>query len=186
MQTVFTAALRAATLAAAGLALCVAGSLHATTTVTCAPVHFDQSYVRISDNGTDSATYQFDPGLDLGLGSITRDSIQVEFYGSGYGATGVFDLSAPPQDNYGTCTICVKLLVDVDSGGIPDKSLFQTEGLLTVSMAPGSGTPTLDLQFGPSTLREVTIDPNTFQSTVVPDGLCATQSFATFFDGFEN
>lgn len=107
-------------------------------------------------------------GPTLGSSSL-QDFVFYEFYSD---ATGTFDLmSVGDNDNYETCTQCIRMLEDL-APSITPKVFYQTSGSMVVSGAPSSGTPTITLNN--VTLSEVTIDPNSFHSTLVPGGACYT------------
>ncbi|MEZ4374809.1 MAG: hypothetical protein R3B07_28605 [Polyangiaceae bacterium] len=110
----------------------------------------------------------FSNGPNLGDSSL-QDFLFYEFYSD---ATGTFDLmSAGDNDNYETCTQCLRMLEDVYSGGTPTV-FYQTSGTITVTGAPSSGTPQFTMTN--VTLSEVTVSPTTYHSTLVPGGACYT------------
>lgn len=86
----------------------------------------------------------------------------------------VFDLASGVNANYATCEQCV-LVVDDISAENP-RYFFQTTGTMLVNdgSAPVGTPPTIDVQLIGVTLREVTLDPETWRSTLVPGGDCYT------------
>ncbi len=129
---------------------------------------------------------------DLGVGGADADQFRVEFWGP---ATGTFDLaSAGDNDNYVSCTQCVR--VYEDTGDAPtgpqyfgDPQYFQTGGTMevTASSTPLGGV--VELTLTGVTLTEVTVDGGTAVSTPVPDGRCieiADGTYATpMIDGWD-
>lgn len=117
------------------------------------------------------------------LGGNAGDFLRLEFYASD---TGTFDLGSGNNANYSSCVQCVLAYVDEGSGPF----FFQTAGSLLVNGDPTNSV--LDAEISDVTLVEVTIDPITYASTPVPDGLCLhilSASLVTdstiFRDGFE-
>ena len=107
-------------------------------------------------------------GLHLGAWG-QKDFMQLEFYVEG---TGPFDLASAPNDNYATCERCVRVVVD------GDRDFFQTKGLMFVQSGsdptgdPDQGGGALSVVLDGIELHEVTIDKNTFASTLVTGGAC--------------
>lgn len=95
------------------------------------------------------------------------------------GELGFFDLASPINQNYATCEQCVLFAVGLSETGLGD-TYFQTAG--TISIAEGSDAlgnpPRLDAQLLGVELRQVAIDPVTWQSSLVEGGGCFTIAFA--------
>ncbi|MFO0613851.1 MAG: hypothetical protein U0414_14760 [Polyangiaceae bacterium] len=103
----------------------------------------------------------------------TADILNVEFYAGGTfngQNTGTFDLSMGGDDNYETCSRCVRGISDVVSG--TSKQFFQQSGTMTIPAGSMHLNGTINATLTDVTLIEVTIDPNTFVSTPVPNGAC--------------
>ena len=118
------------------------------------------------------------------LGGEAGDFLSLEFYGSNH--IGSFELGAGDNANYSSCLQCILAYVDDGSGPF----FFQATGSLTVYGDPTNSV--LDAELSDVTLMEVTIDPETYVSTLVPGGDCLhilTASLVTdsliFNDGFE-
>lgn len=99
-------------------------------------------------------------------------ALQFEFYaGSGLDpVTGMINLGAGSQNNYATCSACLRLIT-TDASGMLAKQFFQDGGTLNLTEDPF----TTHKMVGTATdvsLVEVTIDSNTFQSTPVAGGVC--------------
>lgn len=100
------------------------------------------------------------------FGAADEDSLNLEFYGDPL-PTGAVDLATAPNDNYATCTTCLVLSQDITMDGAA-KYFFQSAGTLDLGATTAPFiTTSLDV-----TLVEVTIDPETYQSTVVENGEC--------------
>ena len=131
------------------------------------------------------AVYQVgDSATDLGFGSSLPDLIYFEFYSA---ATGTFDLGSGANANYLSCAQCIHVLQDLDpQTSDPQKQLFQSGGSLTIDMNTVPGAADIGLTWSNLQLVEVTIDPNTFESTPVPGGVCLSiLPDPVFVDGFE-
>ncbi|HKE18062.1 MAG TPA: DUF4215 domain-containing protein [Kofleriaceae bacterium] len=118
--------------------------------------------------------YPFEPSL----GGGAPDALLVELYDSTTGGlppleTGTFDLSAPPDDNLGTCQHCVWVVVDEVPDGPLGAIYYQTEGELTLTSVVD---PLFDPVFAGSTsrvvMRRATVGEDG-SSQLVPDGDCA-------------
>lgn len=106
-------------------------------------------------------------------------TMTLEFYSA---EVGTIDLAAGGNQNYSTCSQCVRLSREaVDE--TPSKSFFQDRGLLDLSTAPGADP--MPVGFTNLRLVEVTFNEN-FESTPVPNGECYEGSGSVFADGFEN
>jgi hypothetical protein len=168
------------------IALCLAPCEQAVCAV-CKQAVLDGARVLVNDCGDGSCgVYQVGSAgtSDLGFGGTLPDTISFEFYSS---ATGTFNLGIGNDSNYATCGQCVLIFQDLNGPNDPQKSFFQTGGMLTIdaSTVPGVATD-LILSWSNVTLAEVTIDPDTFTSTLVPNGDCYTVVADKIFgNGFE-
>lgn len=120
---------------------------------------------------------------DLGFGGTLPDTIYFEFYSP---ATGTFDLGSGNNANYQTCLQCILVYQDLFAG-IEQKIFFQTGGSITIdsNTIPGIAA-NVGLSWSNVTLAEVTINPDTFVSTLVPNGDCYNIISDTIFrSGFE-
>lgn len=122
------------------------------------------------------------------IGGALPDYLDVFFFNQGVSQIGTFDLSSGDDANYATCLRCLSICLDYDDGsGECGKWLFQDQGILTVTDPPEDGIPSFVLQG----LRwvESTLDPNTYESSPVPGGICydsdLVPSPGLFDDGFE-
>ena len=97
------------------------------------------------------------------LGGEAGDFLRLEFYTPTIGA---FDLGLGNNANYSTCIQCILAYVDNGSGPF----FFQTAGTVSVNDDPTDSV--LDAELVDVTLMEVTIDPETYVSTLVPGGDC--------------
>jgi hypothetical protein len=167
-------------------ALCLIPAEHAESTV-CKQAVLDGDRVRVSNCGDGSCgVYQVgaDGMTDLGFGGSLPDVISFEFYSQ---ATGTFNLAIGNDSNYASCTQCILIFQDLDGSLVPQKTFFQTGGSLKIDMntIPGVAAD-VGLSWSNLTLAEVTIDPDTFTSTLVPNGDCYTVIPDTVFrNGFE-
>ena len=167
-------------------ALCLVPGEHAVS-ATCKPAVLDGTRVRVSDCGDGSCgVYQVgsDGMTDLGLGGLLPDTISFEFYSQ---ATGTFNLAIGNDSNYATCTQCVLVFQDLAAPQDAQKTFFQTGGTLTIDMNTIPGVAAgVGLSWSNLTLAQVTIDPDTFTSTLVPDGDCYNVvADEIFLSGFE-
>lgn len=171
------------TLAAA--ALC--GVAHAD--VTCQPLVMSSSLgTQLIQGSDDSASWEYgllgDGTADLGLGGPAPDLLDLEIYD---GSPGTFELSAGNDANYATCAHCVLLHRDINPDTGPAKTFFQTAGTLTYTDAAAETQTELDVQISGLRLVEVTFDPNTYESTPVPNGECYVQAEDNIFlNGFDS
>jgi len=106
------------------------------------------------------------------LGALAEaDFLQLEFYSK---ATGSFDLSKAPNDDYATCRQCVRMVLD------GKRELFQAGGTIVVSQSsdplgdPDASPPggALSATFAGLRLVEVRFDEETFHATPIPGGAC--------------
>ena len=107
------------------------------------------------------------------LGDGLKLEYQFEFYdGIESSLSGTFDLAAGNQNNYSTCAICVRAF-GKDADGNIVKLYFQSGGSITLTEDPFTNQKVVgsltDLQ-----LEEVTIAEQTYVSTPVPGGTCAS------------
>jgi len=111
----------------------------------------------------------------------TADTLQAEFYGPLFGAgldgdaTGTFDLAAGMDNNYGTCSRCIRVFEDSDTG----RMFFQQSGTLVIDPASTQLDGTINATLTNVTMIEVTIAPMTYTSTPVPNGACVHVASAT-------
>lgn len=118
-----------------------------------------------------SYAYIFSYGYTPNTGDTNLpDEGWIEFWSNE--STGTFDLSVDPDDSYATCEHCVRVFEDIDQDNNIARQYFQSSGTMEI-------TDATDLLNGVSagsltdvTLVEVTIDPNTYESTPVADGSC--------------
>lgn len=160
----------------------------------CMQASLDGARTLVSNCGDGSCgIYQIGligPGAtNLGWGGSLPDVIYFEFYSSTASppATGTFDLGGGKNGNYATCEQCILVYQDY-FGTVPQKTFFQTGGTLTIdaNTVPGIAA-NIGLTWSNVTLAQVTLDPETFASTLVPGGDCYTISAADsiFRSGFE-
>jgi len=93
---------------------------------------------------------------------LVNDGLFLQFFSP---ATGVFDLADPPNDNYLTCDQCI--IANEDEELV---YYFQSEGSMEVLQDPTTGV--LEVTLTGVRLIEVTLDPDTAESTPVPNGGC--------------
>jgi len=171
--------------------LCLVPGEHSVA-ATCKPAVLNGTRVR-TDSCLDGScgVYLYQVGsdmmTDLGFGGSLPDIISFEFYSQ---ATGTFNLAIGNDSNFGTCTQCVLIYQDLNGPNDPQKTFFQTGGTLTIDMntVPGAAAD-VTLSWSNVTLAEVTIDPTTFTSTLVPGGDCYTvvdSDDVVFRSGFES
>ena len=124
------------------------------------------------------------PGGDFGDGNMT--TLQFEFYGGiETSLQGTFDLSQGNQASYMTCAVCLHGY-SLDAQGNPIKQFFQSGGSVTLTEDPFTNQHMV-ASFSNVTMQEVTIDPQTFASTPVAGGLCASYgSFTADHDKVPN
>ena len=105
-------------------------------------------------------------------GAGGENYIQWEFY-AGFGKdsfVGTFDLASETDGNYATCATCIQVL-SLDADGAISKRFFQSGGSITLSADPLVDKRMIGSVNGLS-LVEVTVDPETFESTPVDGGAC--------------
>lgn len=139
----------------------------------------------------DFAKYQADgtQGIYVGapspsLGSATvDDQMTLEFYGPDFGAfdgdkTGTFDLTMDGDDNYGTCSRCIRVLEDADPDNGPARQYFQKSGSLVVDAVSDQLHGKVHATLTDLTLVEVSVDDMSV-STPVANGACLHLASAT-------
>jgi hypothetical protein len=99
------------------------------------------------------------------------------FFDDGTGdLSGTHDLSQAPNDNFMTCSHCI-IAASFDADGNAVQIWYQTAGSITLTANPISPEPSVRSMIGTLdgvTLSEVTLDPDTGASTLVPGGSCLT------------
>jgi hypothetical protein len=139
-------------------------------------------------DGGECGEYRLGDGVaDLGFGGSAPDYISFGFYSNGgTPPLGSFDLASDVNDNYATCEQCILVLGDSD-GEQATRYFFQSSGSLIVAgEAPPGSAMELTLIWSNLTLVEVTIDPETFASTPVPNGACYdVLPEVVYADGFD-
>lgn len=104
------------------------------------------------------------------------DILNAEFYGSAVDPSfngenaGTFDLSMNGDDNYSSCSRCMRAVSDAVSA--TPKQFFQQSGTLTIPAGSNHINGTINATLTDVTLIEVTIDTTTFVSTPVANGQC--------------
>jgi hypothetical protein len=113
------------------------------------------------------------------LGNEAEDLLLLDSYSP---ASGRLPLRTCTNANCASCSQCVLVLLDADSGTAI--SYFADRGTLILEDAPG--TDPLPVRLDGVRVIEVTIDPNTFESTPVVNGGCFEfDQQSMFADGFE-
>jgi len=111
------------------------------------------------------------------VGGANIDYIDMEFYADD---TGTFDLAADGNDNYQTCSQCVRFYLDVDTGtGDFVHQAFAVSGSMTIDASTPPVSQDVEL-IGTvqAELVEVTVD-GSFLSTPVDGGACYTLTLTT-------
>jgi len=142
----------------------------------------DGGRILVNDCAGICGVYEVDDSrnTDLGFGDTLPDMISFEFYSpdpadSSYPQTGTFDLASAVNANYATCQQCIVVYQDYADPDTPTKTFFQTAGSITIDSHTIPGvTPAIGLSWDNVAIAEVTIDPDTFVSTLVPGGDCYT------------
>jgi hypothetical protein len=117
------------------------------------------------------AVYELDPP---NFGGPELDAMRLELFPApGQPLTGIQDLSANGNDNYGTCTTCLVAGEDLLEG-FPKRYFFAAAGTVDLGAVTADGMTSVPITDGfiDATLVEVTVDLDTFASTKVPDGAC--------------
>ncbi len=125
----------------------------------------------ISDNSDAMAVLWSGPlATDLGTGGDAI--INFEFYsGIESSLTAPLNLATGNQGNYETCAACIRVVALNAAGDAVVKTFFQDGGTMTLTEDPFTNQKMLGTATDVS-LVEVTIDENTFKSTLVPGGVC--------------
>jgi cysteine-rich repeat protein len=113
---------------------------------------------------------------DVSVEGPDPDFFQIEFYElNDIQMTGTFDLAASPDDNYETCDRCVLVYADNTDTGT-GKYFFQESGAMQLDFvtSPPGTSPASAGSLANVKLIEVTIDPQTYESTPVANGACLT------------
>jgi hypothetical protein len=119
--------------------------------------------------GMGSLAATFEPAL----GGPETDLFVLELFGGPAPlATGTFDLSKSPDNNFSACRHCVAVRQDLGADGTPQKWYFQAAGRLALDSVEDPPTPRSAGTMRDLKLVEVTIDPQTYISTPVPGGAC--------------
>ncbi|MBI5543358.1 MAG: hypothetical protein HY901_05680 [Deltaproteobacteria bacterium] len=133
-----------------------------------------------ADTTSSGGAYRYMSG-ELPAADGTMDAIHLELY-EGHGvfanglATGTFTLEGD-ELNYATCSLCLTLGGDLTQSGAGQ--IFMATGG-TVELASIEGTLEVTLRAG--TFAQVTVDPQTAATTLVPNG-CTTAIQQVFFHG---
>jgi hypothetical protein len=117
------------------------------------------------------AVYELDPGS---FGGPEPDTVRLELFpAAGQPLTGVQDLSADGNDNYGTCTTCLVAGEDLVEG-FPERYFFAESGTVDLGEITADGMTGVPITSGfvDARLVEVTIDLDTYESTKVTGGAC--------------
>jgi hypothetical protein len=173
-------------------ALCLIPAEYAVSTV-CSQAVLDGARALVNDCGDGSCgVYQVGSNgtTNLGFGGVAADQISFEFYSyipATPPVTGTYDLGTGDNNNYATCNQCILILQDLAAPQEPQKYFFQTAGSITIAADTVPGTAAdVGLSWSNVTLAEVTLDPDTFVSTLVPNGDCYTVvPDIVFRNGFE-
>lgn len=80
-------------------------------------------------------------------------------------ATGEFDLADRDNDSFGRCQQCVR--VDIEAG-----EFFQVEGTIEIDEYARLAKGELEVELSEVVLAEVDIDPDTYDTEFVEDGMC--------------
>ncbi|MBW2523927.1 MAG: hypothetical protein JRI23_07125 [Deltaproteobacteria bacterium] len=119
--------------------------------------------------------FYYGGGTDPAIGEALDDLLYFQIYDPEL--TGAIDLSSGDQANFGTCNACLLVIEDAPEEGDPARIYFQQSG--TVDL--GSTTPYyIAGSMSDVTLVEVTINPDTGESTPVSGGQCLTISTLSF------
>lgn len=108
-------------------------------------------------------------------GEAEADVLFLEFYGSAVDPafngedTGTFDLTMNADNNYATCSRCIRMIEDPM---VPGRTFFTASGTMNIDAASTQLDGTVTATLTDVLLVEVTIDPDTFESTPVANGAC--------------
>jgi hypothetical protein len=149
--------------------------------------------LRVLTASTDGFSKAYDVGggaNDEGYGSAALpDDVSFQFYNTGTGFhSGSFNLGTGDNNNYQTCSECLLVFQDIDTGtGNAAKTFFQSQGTLVIDPTTPPGSDPIKMSWTNVILVEVTIDPNTYFSTPVENGDCYNiVSDTVFANGFES
>jgi len=150
-----------------------ASAVDAPKTVDAAPVCTPSTVVLgtqdIQSTSTTALLWGGPVTTDLGDGGPANFSFQ--FYsGIETSLMGTFDLSMGNQADYKTCAACM-LIGSTDSTGALARTYYQSGGTLTLTEDPFTNKKMLGT-ISNLAMVEVTIDPNTSATTLVPNGKC--------------
>lgn len=121
----------------------------------------------------DIAVYSTVPTPDGG--AADPDRLGLELYGSTVDPafngedTGTFDLTMNGDDNYASCSRCLRLVEDPE---VPGRTFFQLSGSMTIDAASTQLSGTITATLTDVMFVEVEIDPDTFESTPVANATC--------------
>jgi hypothetical protein len=110
------------------------------------------------------------------LGDVEADELAIELYGFDYDpafngeATGSFDLTMGDDDNYATCSRCLLYFEDPTSAA--GRIFFTQSGMFEIDASSDHLSGNITGTLTDVRLVEVTIDPDTFESTPVAGGTC--------------
>lgn len=108
-----------------------------------------------------------------GTGALDADFLSIEFWEWDEAqAPGTFDLGQGSDANYQTCHRCVSAYEDASSDGSTGRVYFQQSGTMTLTTMASPPNPRSAGSLSKVKLVEVTIDPDTLESTPVQGGKC--------------
>ncbi|HOW50963.1 MAG TPA: hypothetical protein PLV42_02840 [bacterium] len=132
--------------------------------------------ITLSDVAIANGVYQAALSETIGTADLA-DLFQIEFYTADLSAlrtdlvVGSYDLASEANDNYATCTECVRVFEDIaaDNSGVA-ATYFQYSGAIEIAEI---GTRPLESKGSIHVfVHEVTIDASTYESTPVAGGAC--------------
>ncbi|WP_146659678.1 hypothetical protein [Enhygromyxa salina] len=126
----------------------------------CTVISAEEWTARMNDMDTFS---DIESAINPDQGDAIADVLLLQFFGSQM--VGSVDLTSAQEANYATCATCVILFVDETT------IFFQSEGTVEVTELGPELNEIAGNIIG-VTLEEVTVNPNTFESTLVPGGGC--------------
>lgn len=121
-------------------------------------------------DGADETGATWSGPLTVDVGTGGDAIINFEFYPGG-SLTGPIDLATGVNANYGTCTACIRVIALNAAGDAVAKTFFQDGGTMTLTENPLTSLKMIGTATD-VTLVEVTVDRETFTSTLVPGGVC--------------
>ncbi len=107
--------------------------------------------------------------------AMATDQLSIEIYGALFDQAfdgevpGTYDLAAPGDDNYQTCSRCIMMRGDLLT--MNGKAYFQKSGSITIEASSDTVNGTLNATVTDLTLIEVEVDPD-FYTTPVANGEC--------------